>query len=74
MTANDLRVWAHILLMEPKVVKPYVMPQKTAANDAEVTSEAATRPNMRFVPLNTVEDQDLQCLRRVRGRLEANSK
>jgi len=40
-------------------------------NDAEAIVEAVTRPNMRFVPQKTVEQQDLQCLHRVRSRLVA---
>ncbi len=45
--------------------------QKNDANDAEAISEAVTRPSMRFVPQKSVEQQDLQCLHRVRSRLVA---
>jgi transposase len=58
-------------LMAPKFVKPYVKSQKNDANDAEAICEAVTRPNMRFVPQRSVEQQDLQCLHRVRSRLVA---
>jgi transposase len=58
--------------MAPQFVKPYVKSQKNDANDAEAICEAVTRPNMRFVPQKTVEQQDLQCLHRVRSRLVAN--
>lgn len=72
--------WARVLsglghtvrLMAPQFVKPYVKSQKNDANDAEAICEAVTRPNMRFVPQKTVEQQDLQCLHRVRSRLVAN--
>jgi transposase len=58
--------------MAPQFVKPYVKSQKNDANDAEAICEAVTRPNMRFVPQKTVEQQDLQCLHQVRSRLVAN--
>jgi transposase len=72
--------WARVLsglghtvrLMAPQFVKPYVKSQKNDANDAEAICEAVTRPNMRFVPQKSVEQQDLQCLHRVRSRLVAN--
>jgi len=61
-----------VRLMAPQFVKPYVKSQKNDANDAEAICEAVTRPNMRFVPQKTVEQQDLQCLHRVRSRLVAS--
>src|SRR4029453_3001509 len=39
------------------------------SRDAEAICEAVSRPNMRFVPLKTVESQDLQALHRMRSRL-----
>lgn len=57
--------------MAPQFVKPYVKSQKNDANDAEAICEAVTRPQMRFVPQKSVEQQDLQCLHRVRSRLVA---
>ncbi|MDR3298773.1 MAG: transposase [Candidatus Accumulibacter sp.] len=41
--------------------------QKNDANDAEDICEAAGRPNMRFVTLKTVEQQDLQAIHRIRS-------
>jgi transposase len=55
--------------MAPQFVKPYVKSNKNDANDAEAICEAVTRPSMRFVPQKSVEQQDLQCLHRVRSRL-----
>ena len=52
-------------------VKLYVKSQKNDANDAEAICEAVTRPDMRFVPQKSVEQQDLQRLHRVRSRLAA---
>src|SRR6202046_3593455 len=60
-----------VRLMAPQFVKPYVKSQKNDANDAEAICEAVTRPNMRFVPQKSIEQQDLQCLHRVRSRLVA---
>jgi transposase len=55
--------------MAPQFVKPYVKSNKNDANDAEAICEAAGRPNMRFVPPKSVEQQDIQSLHRVRSRL-----
>ena len=71
--------WARVLgglgqtvrLMAPQFVKPYVKSRKNDANDAEAICEAVTPPNMRFVPQKSVEQQDLQCLHRIRSRLVA---
>jgi transposase len=38
-------------------VKPYVKRHKNDAADAEAICEAVTRPNMRFVPTKTPEQQ-----------------
>jgi hypothetical protein len=50
-------------------VKPYVKTNKNDGNDAEGICEAVSRPEMRFVPIKSVEQQDEQCLHRVRERL-----
>jgi transposase len=52
--------------MPPAYVKPYVKRQKNDATDAEAICEAATRPNMRFVPTKTVEQQSRLMLHRAR--------
>ena len=44
-----------VKLMAPQFVKPYVKANKTDTADAEAISEAVTRPNMRFVPIKTVD-------------------
>jgi transposase len=49
-----------IRLMAPKFVAPYRMAGKrwkNDANDAAAICEAATRPNMRFVPIKTIDQQ-----------------
>src|SRR5205807_4242371 len=47
-------------------VKPYVKRQKNDAADAEAICEAVTRPNMRFVPTKTAEQQSCLTLHRTR--------
>jgi transposase len=59
-------------LINPRLVKPYVKGNKNDFNDAEAIFEAVTRPNMRFVAVKTVEQQDLQVLHRIRQSLVAS--
>lgn len=47
-------------LMSPRFVIPYVKSNKNDAADAESICEAVTRPNMRFVPIKSVEQQAVQ--------------
>jgi transposase len=58
-----------VRLIAPQSVKPYVKSNKNDANDAEAICEAVGRPQMRFVPAKSVEQQDIQSLHRVRSRL-----
>jgi transposase len=58
-----------VLLINPRFVKAFVRGSKNDAVDAEAIYEAASRPTMRFVPLKSAEQQDLQSLHRVRERL-----
>jgi len=58
-----------VRLMSPEYVQPYVKAQKTDDRDAEAIAEAATRPTMRFVPLKSAAQLDLQSLHRARERL-----
>ncbi|NBT00794.1 MAG: IS110 family transposase [Betaproteobacteria bacterium] len=55
-----------VKLMPPQYVKPYVKTNKNDARDAEAICEAVTRPNMRFVPIKTEEQQAVLVLHRVR--------
>ena len=55
--------------MPPAYVKPYVKRQKNDAADAEAICEAVTRPNMRFVPVKTEEQQSILVLHRSRDLL-----
>ncbi|MDQ9170762.1 transposase [Oxalobacteraceae bacterium R-40] len=53
----------------PQFVKPYVRSNKNDANDAEAICEAMSRPNMRFVAIKTVEQQDIPPVHRARASL-----
>src|ERR1700756_5045147 len=74
----------HVRLIAPAYVKPFIKRQKNDAADAEAICEAAQRPNMRFVPVKSEEQQangivfrarDLlvrqrtQCVNALRGHL-----
>lgn len=55
-----------VKLMAPQFVKPYVKTNKNDAADAEAICEAVRRPNMRFVPLKSAEQQGVLALHRAR--------
>ena len=55
-------------------MKPFTRGNKTDANDAVAIIEAAQRPNLRFVPIKTLHQQDIQSLHRIRERLVAQGK
>jgi transposase len=59
-------------LMAARFVQPYRMNQKNDANDAEAICEAVARPNMRFVPVKSSEQQALLSVHRVRAELIAS--
>ena len=58
-----------VKLIAPQFVKPYVKSNKNDANDAEAICEAMSRPNMRFVTVKWVEQQDIQATHRIRSEL-----
>ena len=55
-----------VRLMAPQFVKPYVKTNKNDAADAEAICEAVGRPNMRFVPIKSIEQQAILSVHRVR--------
>src|SRR6266699_2396773 len=64
-----LREQGHqVRLIPAQYVKPYVKTNKSDFLDAEAIAEAVARPTMRFVPIKTDEQLDLQSLHRVRER------
>ena len=68
--AREIAALGHeVRLIPPAYVKPYVKRQKNDAADAEAICEAVTRPNMRFVPIKTAEQQSVLVLHRSRDLL-----
>jgi transposase len=64
-----LRAQGHeVRLMPAQYVKPYVKTNKSDYIDAEAIAEAVGRPKMRFVPIKSDDQLDLQSLHRVRER------
>src|SRR5271168_4118915 len=64
-----LREQGHeVRLMPAQYVKPYVKTNKSDYIDAEAIAEAVGRPKMRFVPIKSDDQLDLQSLHRVRER------
>ena len=64
-----LREQGHeVRLIPAQYVKPYVKTNKNDYIDAEAIAEAVGRPKMRFVPIKSDEQLDLQSLHRVRER------
>ena len=65
-----LREQGHqVRLIPAQFVKPFVKSNKNDFIDAEAIAEAVSRQNMRFVPIKTDDQLDLQALHRVRDRL-----
>jgi len=58
-----------VKLIPAQHVKPFVKGNKNDKHDALAITEASMRPNIHFVPIKTIEQQDIQCLHRVRQRL-----
>jgi len=66
--ARLLKSYGHeVRLIAPQFVKPYVKSNKSDAADAEAICEAAQRPNMRFVPVKAIGQQDIQAIHRMRS-------
>jgi transposase len=61
-------------MIPPQFVKPYVKSNKNDANDAEAICEAMSRPNMRFVTVKSVVQQDIQATHRIRAELMGQRK
>lgn len=68
--ARRLSALGHpVRLMAARFVQPYRKNQKNDGNDAEAICEAVGRPNMRFVPVKSAEQQALLTVHRVRMAL-----
>src|SRR5665213_1652064 len=64
-----LREQGHdVRLMPAQYVKPFVKTNKNDYIDAEAIAEAVDRPRMRYVPIKSEDQLDMQSLHRVRER------
>jgi len=57
-----------VRLIAARCVKPHVQTNKSDYIDAEAIAEAVQRPRMRFIPIKSEGQVDLQALHRVRER------
>ena len=60
-----------VKIIAPQFVKPFVKSNKNDSVDAEAICEAIQRPSMRFVPVKSIEQQDIQSLHRIRSQIVA---
>jgi transposase len=68
-----LREQGHeVRLMPAQYVKPFVKTNKNDYIDAEAIAEAVGRPRMRFVPIKSDEQLDMQSMHRARERWVRN--
>jgi transposase len=68
--ARELQLLGHdVRLIPPQYVRPFVKTNKNDAADAEGICEAVVRPNMRFVPIKSIEQQAAMMLHRTRALL-----
>jgi transposase len=58
-----------VRIMAAKFIHPYRKNQKNDGNDAEAICEAVARPQMRFVPVKSTEQQAVLSVHRIRGEL-----
>ncbi len=65
--ARTFEKMGHNVKLIPAIaVKGYLYKNKNDANDAAAICEAVSRPNIKFIPIKTVRQQDIQALHRVR--------
>jgi transposase len=68
--ARELRAMGHeVVLMAPAYTKPYVKRGKNDAVDAGAVWEAMSRPDMRFVPIKSADQQAVLMLHKTRDLL-----
>ncbi|MDQ6987096.1 MAG: IS110 family transposase [Mariprofundaceae bacterium] len=68
--ARKFQAMGHnVRLISPQFVKPYVKSNKNDMADAEAICEAVQRPNMRFVPIKSIEQQDILSIHRAREQV-----
>jgi transposase len=65
--ARLFKTFGHdVKMISPHLVKPYVRNNKNDKNDARAIAEAVTRPDMKFVGIKTIEQQDILSIHRAR--------
>ena len=68
--AREIRTLGHeVVLIPPAYTKPYVKRGKNDANDAAAICEAMSRPDMRFVPIKSADQQAVLMLHKTRELL-----
>jgi transposase len=69
--ARELMALGHdVRIIPPSYVKPYVRRGKNDAADAEAICEAVQRPNMRFVPVKSEDQQSALMLHKARNLIQ----
>ena len=68
------RLGHDVKLIAPQYEKPFLRGNQNDYNDAQAIAEAAQRPTMRFVPMKSIEQQDVQGLHCQRERLKRDRK
>ncbi len=69
--AREIRALGHeVVLIPPAYTKPYVKRGKNDANDAAAICEAMSRPEMRFVPIKSADQQAVLMLHKTRELLD----
>ena len=68
--AREIRALGHeVVFIPPAYTKPYVKRGKNDANDAAAICEAMSRPDMRFVPIKSADQQAVLMLHKTRELL-----
>ena len=68
--AREIQQLGHeVLLISPQYVTPFRLGNKNDYNDAQAIAEAASRPQMRFVAVKSIEQQSILMLHRMRERV-----
>ena len=68
--AREIQALGHeVVLIPPAYTKPYVKRGKNDANDAAAICEAMSRPEMRFVPIKSADQQAVLMLHKTRELL-----
>ncbi|MBQ7907750.1 MAG: IS110 family transposase [Clostridia bacterium] len=71
--ARKLLQQGHIVkIVSPHLVRPFVINNKTDAADARAICEVIQRPDTKFVPVKSIEQQEIAALHCVRERLVGN--